>query len=530
MQKEEEKGMKEYQINAVNAICEFQKSSTKIAKMYLTAQAGKTSIIASAIEKMLHENLVQTVLLLSTIRVMCEQQKQRFIEMGIDVNIATNLREYSNHNIVITTYQDFMAHREKVDQELFDLIICDDAHFLQENSDFFSICIWDGKILGLFNTPEQENNVFYTAEKIFAYTINDAYDEGEFVGLKGHRAMELFAQNLLQFHGYSRNPSEPMIAFGKEKQIRPDIFMEKENRKYVFEVKYYLSPYVDNVVIEKAIIQIRKYKKILTEIEKNSLFVLILPCRVNKVLIQTLYKKENIVIWDISNLIYLCDGNQELLNLLKSATPYSLDGIETEKPIEEVLFVNHHMQYESSKDISKLEYYQKRLAVCNTGKENGADKEFETICTEIVKYLFETDFFRMSEQHKTEDEMFRMDLLCSLKGTKEFWRFLMNFYKTKFVVFEYKNYSDLISQNLIYITEKYLFSAALRNVAIIISRHGFDLNAQFAAAGCLKEHGKLIISLTDDDLIYMVAMKENGEEPSDYLLQQVEELLMAISK
>lgn len=126
--------------------------------------------------------------------------------------------------------------------------------------------------------------------------------------------------------------------------------------------------------------------------------------------------------------------------------------------------------------------------------------------------------------------MFRMDLLCSLKGTTEFWKFLITFYHTKFVVFEYKNYSDYISQNLIYITEKYLFPVALRNVAFIISRKRFDSNAQKATLGCLKESAKLIISLDDNDLIKMIYKKENGEEPSDYLLDKVEQILMSVSK
>ena len=45
---------------------------------------------------------------------------------------------------------------------------------------------------------------------------------------------------------------------------------------------------------------------------------------------------------------------------------------------------------------------------------------------------------------------------------------------------------------MIYITEKYLFNAALRNVAIVISRKGFSDGACFAAKGCLKENGKMI--------------------------------------
>ena len=82
-----------------------------------------------------------------------------------------------------------------------------------------------------------------------------------------------------------------------------------------------------------------------------------------------------------------------------------------------------------------------------------------------------------------------------MKGTTEFWRFLISFYQTRFVVFEYKNYREPISQNLIYITEKYLFPVALRNVALIIARKGFDSNAPKAALGYLRESGKLIISI-----------------------------------
>ena len=87
--------------------------------------------------------------------------------------------------------------------------------------------------------------------------------------------------------------------------------------------------------------------------------------------------------------------------------------------------------------------------------------------------------------------------------------------------------SKEIDQNLIYITEKYLFDAALRNVAIIISRKGFSKSAKFAAEGCLKEHGKLILDVTDKDLIEML---KHSDEATEYLLTKLEEFLMGISK
>ena len=78
-------------------------------------------------------------------------------------------------------------------------------------------------------------------------------------------------------------------------------------------------------------------------------------------------------------------------------------------------------------------------------------------------------------------------------------------------------------------TDKYLFNPALRNVAFIISRKEFDRHAHDATIGILKESGKLIVDLTDDDLVKMILAKTNGEEPSDYLLNKVELLLMSVS-
>lgn len=86
-----------------------------------------------------------------------------------------------------------------------------------------------------------------------------------------------------------------------------------------------------------------------------------------------------------------------------------------------------------------------------------------------------------------------------------------------------------------YITKIYCFqrntthnNPALRNVAFMISRKGFDEHAREAAIGILKEYNKLIIDLTDEDLVEMINMKYSGEEPSDYLLAKVEELLMSV--
>lgn len=126
--------------------------------------------------------------------------------------------------------------------------------------------------------------------------------------------------------------------------------------------------------------------------------------------------------------------------------------------------------------------------------------------------------------------MFRRDLLCGIKGSSEFWKILIQHYNSRFVVFEFKNYEQELDQNLVYITGKYLYNAALRNVAIIISRKGFSDSAHKLAIGMLTgKEEKLIIDLNDKDIIIMLRMKADEQDPSDYLLNKLEDFLMSMS-
>ena len=107
---------------------------------------------------------------------------------------------------------------------------------------------------------------------------------------------------------------------------------------------------------------------------------------------------------------------------------------------------------------------------------------------------------------------------------------LIQFFNTKYIIFEFKNYKEQITQNEIYTTEKYLYDKALRRVAIIISRKGFDNNAIKASKGCLRENGKLIINLSDECLIKMIKMKNIGNNPIEYLSKMLDTFLIELEK
>lgn len=521
------KELRPYQEEAVTAICEFLQSDKRTGKIYISTGLGKTAVIVSAIEKIQNNGEDISIVVLSSSRLECEQIGSQLLSAVSDRRVASAVREFREQKVLVTTYQDIL--KNLVDLNIFSLVICNGAQFAKGKS--YEIIFKNKyvKVLGILDNIEVSKGWFDEAACIFSYTMKDAIHEGYDFHVGEKDFIQNFLISLLDYQGYKNIKEESRIG-DESSKFRADVVAEKEGTIAIIEVKGYRNLYNSKAIINNALKQILRYRQVITQNSEDMSFsfIIVLPCEIQNETQKEIFKRYNVVIWDIRNLLYLCGGNRELFQLLLKSIPYPSLNLEAEKPID---MTNGTIELVPDTSIPSLaESYVSRLENCKAGRTNKADKEYETLCTEIITYLFDTEFFKISGQHKTDDEMFRMDLLCSLKGTTEFWKFLITYYHTKFVVFEYKNYSEYIPQNLIYVTEKYLFPVALRNVAFIISRKGFDPNAAKAALGCLRENGKLIISLDDNDLIRMISIKDKGEEPSDYLLDKVEQLLMSVSK
>ncbi len=136
------------------------------------------------------------------------------------------------------------------------------------------------------------------------------------------------------------------------------------------------------------------------------------------------------------------------------------------------------------------------LAEIERGRDMATD--FENACINALKYLFEKDLHGWHVQSRTVDTLHRRDLVCRiLAKAAEVWRLMLEDLGSRYVVFEFKNYSKPITQNEIVTTERYLYPSALRKVAIVISHEDCADSAKAVIAGAMREHGKLIIPLSE---------------------------------
>lgn len=260
-----------------------------------------------------------------------------------------------------------------------------------------------------------------------------------------------------------------------------DIVAEKNGEKYCIEVKYSLI----NKRVADEIIAIAE--------EQNMLPILVVSDYINAEK-REYYKNmyPNLTLIDISNLLFAVQGNDELRNELIASLNYSVDNIEPQKGFIEINIIRHS-EYTNS--------LIKAMEQCQTGRSMA--ETYEVLCNKLLKNIFSEDLALWKEQQRANKDLYKFDLLCRIKdgNKKTFWSIIERYFNSKYIVFEFKNYSESITQKEIYTTEKYLYAKALRSVGIIISQNGYHENAFWAAKGCLRENGKLLILLDTDDLI-----------------------------
>ncbi len=162
------------------------------------------------------------------------------------------------------------------------------------------------------------------------------------------------------------------------------------------------------------------------------------------------------------------------------------------------------------------------------GREHS--KLYEERCGEALKLMFQDDLRGWLPQNQTNSGMHRFDLIARILSKDDFWTALTTDFRTRYVIFEFKNYCEPIGQGQIYTTEKYLYPAAMRGTAIIVSPRGADDNAKEACRGALRETGKLILTATTAEVCTALRGMDKGENPSDWLAEKLYEELRSLDR
>ena len=168
---------------------------------------------------------------------------------------------------------------------------------------------------------------------------------------------------------------------------------------------------------------------------------------------------------------------------------------------------------ESYKFISIGDVLIKKLKNCPKGKEGW--KQYEDIGGEIFCFLFADSFrnYTYEFQSTTADGIFRRDMVVNntFKDSPSFWQLVKNDYKSNLIIIDFKNYQDPLNQDEFFNPSKYMTKLS-GNFAIIFSRCGLDESAKKFQIKLLEEN-KLLLCLSDANLIDLITQKTNGQNP-----------------
>lgn len=264
-----------------------------------------------------------------------------------------------------------------------------------------------------------------------------------------------------------------------------DLLMQKKEEVYAFEIKAISSSFdkLRSIYLQ----QIEKIQSI----NSDKTVILIITDFVSI--------DENPQIWGINKLV-------ELLNSISDDTRKTILFEELEHFVKSFLNISLLKNEEIQKEDSLLEEYKNIIP----GKKQAQD--YEKVVQKIIDHVFQNDFVDTVKKFKTENKIFEYDGIAKLifhEGKNDFFRILEDSFKCRYVVFECKNYTDEITQKEIIYTSKYLYPKAMRSVAIIFSRKGANLNAHRIICGLLREEGKLIIVLKDEDVYKLLESPAN---------------------
>lgn len=305
-----------------------------------------------------------------------------------------------------------------------------------------------------------------------------------------------------------------------------DLLANFENENWAIEVKYYRTTRAQPSLIDAAAVRVAS-NGVAARAQKGMLVVsCILPVELREVLEQRFH----ITFVDQVDLRIWCKSHPDLMEELDALLEANPSEPQTTSPTRDE-------PTRSSKplgSVSRQPLDTKGTKLCQELKSIKKGKtswaQYEKVCEKILKYLFPNDLYGWHSQKRTDDGLNRYDYVCRVRPTTEFWKFIIDHLDSRYVLFEFKNYSGKIKQGQILTTEKYLLERGLRRMAIIMTRVGAEPHAVAMTQGAMREQGKLMLILNDEKVCEMLHMKERGEDPTDCLFEIADNFLLTLPR
>jgi hypothetical protein len=154
---------------------------------------------------------------------------------------------------------------------------------------------------------------------------------------------------------------------------------------------------------------------------------------------------------------------------------------------------------------------------------------YEKYCEDLLSFLFVPPLNPPIPQSRDERNANRRDYILpnyALDGG--FWQFMRTHYEAHLVVAEVKNLSRGPGKAEVLQVANYLNPRGTGLFALILARGDLDQTARWICREQWVQHRKLIVGLSDEDVLQMVRTKIAGSDPAELVRQKIEDFRLGI--
>ncbi len=167
-----------------------------------------------------------------------------------------------------------------------------------------------------------------------------------------------------------------------------------------------------------------------------------------------------------------------------------------------------------------------RILALERGRETA--KEYQMLVLEVLNFLFTPELIDGRPEVKTIDGTERRDIIFTNDSDQSFWTYLRTEHSSILIMFEVKNTNDVKNGDIAQ-TATYM-GARIGRLAFLVSRSGLrdpQIKKTYSVFNDSTPR-KIIVSLSDEDLILMIDMKIAGNNPMRYVQQKYRDFLTSV--
>ncbi|MEY2792529.1 MAG: hypothetical protein RJA76_521 [Bacteroidota bacterium] len=162
------------------------------------------------------------------------------------------------------------------------------------------------------------------------------------------------------------------------------------------------------------------------------------------------------------------------------------------------------------------------------GNKNNDWSKYQNHIEKVLDYLFGADLSSPITEHSDHFKINRRDFILRNYAETGFWAHLRNRYLADYIVLDAKNYTKKVTKKEVLQIANYLKVHGAGLFGVIISRNGGNNGCYYTCREVWAMDKKLIIVLTDEDLIKMIISKSANNNPEEIIRQKIEEFRLSM--